>query len=304
MSLIIDQPLRRAREGRMSIWIVLRIGSLVAAVGFMFSLATLPAESLITIVGVVKDSSGAVLPGVTVEAASPVLIEKARETVTDGEGRYRIAELRPGSYAVTFTLAGFATFKRDGLDLTQNFVATINAELRVGTLTETVVVTGETPLVDARSVAKGAVISQAILSALPTSKSVGSMLAFVPGAVSPTNGVDTGGTKGEQSVRISVFAPGRTTSPDDQRHAHQLNGRRRPPTSSAIAIQENVVTPARQARPVSIAGAAISDSREGGSGRGPSWGHQSAAVRQPGHDLRSRASRSSMACASSATRTG
>ena len=67
-----------------------------------------------SIVGVVKDSSGGVLPGVTVEAASPVLIEKARATVTDDEGRYRIAELRPGTYSVSFTLAGFATFKRDG----------------------------------------------------------------------------------------------------------------------------------------------------------------------------------------------
>ena len=75
-----------------------------------------------SIVGVVKDASGGVLPGVTVEAASPVLIEKARTTVTDGEGRYQIAELRPGTYSVTFTLPGFATFKRDGLELTPNFV--------------------------------------------------------------------------------------------------------------------------------------------------------------------------------------
>src|SRR4029450_2889266 len=111
-----------------------------------------------------------VLPGVTVEAASPGLIEKARATVTDAEGRYRIAELRPGTYSGTFTLAGFAAFKRDALELTPNFVATINAELRVGALSETVVVTGETPLVDARSVAKGAVISQVTLTALPTSK--------------------------------------------------------------------------------------------------------------------------------------
>src|SRR5262245_12893442 len=139
-----------------------------------------------SIVGVVKDSSGGVLPGVTVEAASPELIEKTRATETDGEGRYRIAELRPGTYSITFTLSGFAAFKRDGLELTPNFVATINADLRVGALTETIVVTGDTPLVDARSVAKGAVITQAALTALPTSKSVGSMLAFVPGAVSPT----------------------------------------------------------------------------------------------------------------------
>jgi len=105
-----------------------------------------------SIVGVVRDVSGAVLPGVTVEAASPVLIEKVRTATTDGEGRYQIAELRPGTYSVTFTLPGFSTFKRDALELSSNFVATVNAELRVGTLEETVVVSGETPLVDVRSV--------------------------------------------------------------------------------------------------------------------------------------------------------
>ena len=90
-----------------------------------------------SIVGVVRDTSGAVLPGVTVEAASPVLIEKVRTTVTDAEGRYQIAELRPGTYSVTFTLPGFTTFKRDGLELSPNFVATVNADLRVGELAET-----------------------------------------------------------------------------------------------------------------------------------------------------------------------
>src|SRR5688572_11781159 len=77
-----------------------------------------------TVVGVVRDASGAVLPGVTVEASSPVLIEKVRSTVSDAEGRYQIAELRPGTYAVTFTLPGFTTFRRDGLELTSNFAAT------------------------------------------------------------------------------------------------------------------------------------------------------------------------------------
>ena len=94
-----------------------------------------------SIVGIVRcNMSGAVLPGVTVEAASPVLIEKVRTTVTDADGRYQIAELRPGAYSVTFTLPGFATFRRDGLELSSNFVATVNADLRVGTLEETVVV--------------------------------------------------------------------------------------------------------------------------------------------------------------------
>ena len=136
-----------------------------------------------SIVGVAKDSSGAVLPGVTVEAASPVLLEKSRATVTDDQGRYQIAELRPGTYSVTFTLPGFATFKRDGLTLTPGFAATINADLRVGALSETVLVTSEAPLVDTRTAAKVTVITDQTLNALPTSKSIGSMLAFVPGAV-------------------------------------------------------------------------------------------------------------------------
>ena len=166
-----------------------------------------------SIAGVVKDASGAVLPGVTVEASSPVLIEKVRTTVTDSEGRYQIAELRPGSYSVSFTLPGFATFKREGLELPPNFAATVNAEMKVGALSETITVSGQSPLVDSRSVSKTQVISQETLSALPTAKSVGGMLAFVPGAVSPANGVDTGGSKGEQSVRISVFG----ARPGDQR---------------------------------------------------------------------------------------
>src|SRR5205809_3872803 len=89
------------------------------------------------ITGVVKDTSGAVLPGTTVEAASPVLIEKVRSVSTDAAGQYRIDGLRPGSYVITFTLPGFSTVKRDGIELPADFVATINAELRVGTLEET-----------------------------------------------------------------------------------------------------------------------------------------------------------------------
>src|SRR5947207_13911258 len=95
-----------------------------------------------TITGVVKDASGAVLPGVTVEASSPVLIEKVRSAATDGTGQYRIVSLRAGTFTVTFSLPGFGTVKREGIELTGNFVATINADLKVGTLEETVTVTG------------------------------------------------------------------------------------------------------------------------------------------------------------------
>src|SRR6266849_3034630 len=91
-----------------------------------------------TIAGAVRDATGAVLPGVTVEASSPALIEKVRTVISDGEGQYKILELRPGTYEVTFTLAGFSTFKREGIELSASFTAAVNAELRVGTLAETI----------------------------------------------------------------------------------------------------------------------------------------------------------------------
>src|SRR5688572_17829246 len=112
------------------------------------------ASAQASITGVVRDASGAVLPGVTVEAASPVLIEKARTAVTDGGGQYRIVDLRPGTYAVTFSLVGFSTVKREGIELSGSFAATVNADLRVGTVEETITVTGESPVVDIQNTTK------------------------------------------------------------------------------------------------------------------------------------------------------
>src|SRR5262245_12755387 len=91
-----------------------------------------------SITGVARDASGAVLPGGTVEASSPALIEKVRSVVTDSTGQYRIVDLRPGSYSVSFTLPGFSTYKRDGVELEGAFVATVNADMRVGALAETI----------------------------------------------------------------------------------------------------------------------------------------------------------------------
>src|SRR6476660_660026 len=104
-----------------------------------------------TLTGTVRDASGAVLPGVTVEVASPVLIEKTRTAVTDGTGQYRIVDLRPGTYSVKITLPGLTTVRREGFELTGSFAATINVELKVGAVTETITVTGETPIVDIQS---------------------------------------------------------------------------------------------------------------------------------------------------------
>src|SRR4051812_35419724 len=99
-----------------------------------------------TLTGVVKDASGAVLPGVTVEAASPVLIEKSRTVVTDGTGAYRLTDLRPGTYTITFSLEGFSSIKREGLELPSNFTMTVNIDLKVGALAETLTVSGSSPL--------------------------------------------------------------------------------------------------------------------------------------------------------------
>src|SRR5438874_11782138 len=116
---------------------------LFAAITLVLVPASVYAQAAIT--GVVKDASGGVLPGVTVEAASPVLIEKVRSVASDATGQYRIVDLRPGTYSVTFTLPGFSTVKREGIELSGNFVATVNTELMVGAQEETITVTGETP---------------------------------------------------------------------------------------------------------------------------------------------------------------
>jgi len=117
----------------------------VKRIGCLFLwLAVLPVSAFAqaTLSGVVKDSSGAVLPGVTVEASSPALIEKSRSAVTDGTGQYRVTELPPGDYTVTFTLTGFSTIKRENVDVSGAGVITINADLKIGSVAETITVTG------------------------------------------------------------------------------------------------------------------------------------------------------------------
>src|ERR1043165_2799309 len=147
---------------------------------------------------VVKDASGAVLPGVTVEAKSPALIEGARAVVTDGAGQYQIVDLRPGTYALTFTLPGFSTVKREGLELAGARVVTIDAQMTVGGLQETVTVSGETPVVDVQSTQRQSVMSDQIIAALPSGRSHYDLAALVPGLVGQQFGrsgwQDVGGT--------------------------------------------------------------------------------------------------------------
>jgi hypothetical protein len=146
------------------------------------------------IAGTVKDSSGAVLPGVTVEAASPALIEKVRSAITDGEGRYNIVDLRPGTYVVTFSLAGFNTFRREGIVLTSGFTAAVNGDMQVGALEETITVTGAAPLVDTQNVRQQESVSDELLSALPSgSKGFMGIARLIPGM---SGNSDSGGGSG------------------------------------------------------------------------------------------------------------
>ena len=122
------------------------------------------------IAGTATDASGAVLPGVTVEAASPALIEKVRAAVTDDRGQYKIVDLRPGTYTVTFSLPGFSSVRREGLELNTGFTATVDAELKVGAVEETITVTGASPVVDTQNVRTQNVLTREVLDAVPTSK--------------------------------------------------------------------------------------------------------------------------------------
>ena len=152
----------------------------VLVVGFLVLLPSL-AHSQTTLAGVVRDTSGSVLPGVTVEVASAALIERTRAAVSDGSGQYRITDLVPGTYTVTYSLPGFTRVVREGVAITGSGVITINADLRVGALQETITVTGETPVVDVQSTRREMVITAETLATAPVTRSYGSLLAAIPG---------------------------------------------------------------------------------------------------------------------------
>src|SRR4051794_20334781 len=159
-----------------------------------------------TFTGVVKDTSGAVLPGVTVEAASPVLIEKMRSGITDSTGSYRIVDLRPGVYTLTFTLPGFSTIKREGLELPANFTMTVNSDLRVGALEETVTVAGTSPTVDVQTTTRSQVLSRDALDAIPTGRTIQGMGQLITGV--SLNIPDVGGSRAMQQTYMSTHGLG------------------------------------------------------------------------------------------------
>ena len=168
-----------------------------------------------TISGTVKDASGGVLPGVTVEVSSPALIEKTRSTVTSGSGTYSILALRPGIYTVKFELPGFATVIREGIELTSDFTATINADLKVGTLEETLTVTGESPIVDTSNITQRVVMTQEVRDALPTGRNIQAVGIMIPGTTLALGGGgalsrDVGGSGNLQQSPLQYRGSGDT----------------------------------------------------------------------------------------------
>jgi hypothetical protein len=145
-----------------------------------------------SIAGSVRDQSGAPMPGVTVEASSPALIEKTRTALTDGSGRYRVEDLRPGTYKVRFTLKGWTPYERLGVELSGSFTAAVDAQLEIGPLTDTVTVTGETPAVDVSSARHEVTLSGEVVRSIPTVRSYNALLVLVPGVLTNVNDTVTG----------------------------------------------------------------------------------------------------------------
>ena len=177
----------------------LRLTLIAAAFALLPSFAFAQAS----ITGVVRDPSGAVLPGVTVEVSSPALIEKVRSAVTDGAGQYRVEDLRPGAYTVTFTLTGFTTVRREGIELTGSLAALVNAQLTIGALEETITVAGETPVVDVVNAKQQSVLDNEVIAAIPTARLYHSLVTLVPG-VSLSGSQDVGGLRGPLTVTFAM----------------------------------------------------------------------------------------------------
>ena len=188
-------------------------GGLRRAYAFALAgLALLPcvalAQGQASLAGVVKDASGAVLPGVTVEASSPALIEKTRTVVTDGSGQYQIVGLRPGTYSVSFTLAGFATVNREGVVLSGAMTTTANVDMKVGSVSETLTVTGEAPTVDIKNTSRQLVLESQVIEALPAGRSHYDLAVLIPGLTQVQFGrtgmQDVGGSNNLQIGVLSI----------------------------------------------------------------------------------------------------
>ena len=181
-----------------------RLDSLAAALVLLVPVA---ASAQSGFAGVVRDTTGGVLPGVTVEATSPALIEKVRTVVTDSQGVYRIVDLRPGRYNITFSLAGFSSLIREGIDLPATFTATVNVEMRVGTVQETVTVSGSSPAVDVQNVTVAKTLTQDVIDAIPAARTPQHMAILTPGMTA----VGLGGIPGGREELHTSIHGGRNT---------------------------------------------------------------------------------------------
>ena len=155
-----------------------------------------------SIVGVVKDQTGAVLPGVTIEVSSPALIGGVQTVTSNSAGAYRVVDLRPGTYILTFKLDGFQTVRREGLSLSASFTAAINVEMPAASVSESITVTGESPLVDVRTNVSDRSINQALLESVPNARGIFAVVSLVPGIA--INSPDVGGSQTHQSPRLSL----------------------------------------------------------------------------------------------------
>ena len=196
---------------------------------FLLSLPLAASAQTSGIAGEVKDTSGAVLPGVTVEVSSPALIERVRLGTTDGAGRYSITSLRPGTYSITFTLPGFSTVKRDGIELTSDFTATINAEMRVGAVEETITVAAESPVVDVQSITTRTVMTREVLDTIPTGRNIQAVGIMIPGTTLAAGGGgalsrDVGGSGSLQQSPLQYRGSGDTVQTVDGLRLNNLCG--------------------------------------------------------------------------------
>ena len=169
------------------------------------------AQTSAEIAGIVRDSSGGVLPGVNVEASSPALIERSRLVLTDSQGQYRVIALPPGVYKVTFALPGFKTVVREGIVLSAAFTATIEATMAVGGLEETVTVSGQSPLVDVQATTQRRALTSELIDELPTGRSFQNIAILVPGVQVPLSQQDVGGSDGARWQTMKIHG-----SRDDQ----------------------------------------------------------------------------------------
>ena len=167
----------------------------------------LPATALAqaSLTGTVRDASGGVLPGVTVEASSPVLIEKTRTAVTDSTGQWRIVDLHPGTYSLSFSLPGFNTVKRDNIELTGSQTLTIPVDMRVGGIEETITVTGESPVVDVQNSRREVVLSSETIQRIPATRAAGALLNTAPGVIVGDTGLAISPTMTSFNARSSTI---------------------------------------------------------------------------------------------------